>query len=52
MLDMHRWGLIHVGEPPGDPVAASRETPHGPLQWQILVPRRRPAAPAAARCPR
>jgi len=38
MLDMHRWGLIHVGEPPGEPVAASRETPHGLLQWQILVP--------------
>lgn len=38
MLDMHRWGLITVGEPPGDPVAASRETPNGLLQWQILVP--------------
>jgi hypothetical protein len=38
MLDMHRWGLITVGQPPGDPVAASRETPQGLLQWQILVP--------------
>ena len=38
MLDMHRWGLIQVGEAPGDPVAASRETPSGLLQWQILVP--------------
>jgi hypothetical protein len=37
MLDMHRWGLITVGEPPGDPVAASRETPQGLLQWQITV---------------
>lgn len=38
MLDMHRWGLITVGLAPGDPVAASRETPQGLLQWQILVP--------------
>jgi len=38
MLDMHRWGLIQVGEAPGDPVAASRETARGLLQWQILVP--------------
>ena len=37
MLDMHRWGLITVGEPPGDPVTASRETPQGLLQWQITV---------------
>lgn len=37
MLDMHRWGLINVGEAPGDPVAASRQTPQGLLQWQILV---------------
>jgi hypothetical protein len=37
MLDMHRWGLITVGLKPGDPVAASRETPRGPLAWQILV---------------
>jgi hypothetical protein len=37
MLDMHRWGLITVGLKPGDPVAASRETPEGRLSWQILV---------------
>ncbi len=37
MLDMHRWGLITVGCKPGDPVSASRETPHGLLSWQILV---------------
>jgi hypothetical protein len=37
MLDMHRWGLITVGLKPGDPVAASRDTPHGLLSWQILV---------------
>ncbi len=38
MLDMHRWGLITLGLPPGDPVAASRETPQGVLQWQLTVP--------------
>lgn len=38
MLDMHRWGLITVGQPPGDPLAASRETAAGLLRWQILVP--------------
>jgi hypothetical protein len=37
MLDMHRWGLINIGLRPGDPVAASRETPQGTLAWQILV---------------
>ena len=37
MLDMHRWGLITVGEPPGDPLTLSRDTPQGPLQWQMLV---------------
>jgi hypothetical protein len=37
MLDMHRWGLITVGHKPGDPVAASRETPAGTLSWEILV---------------
>ncbi len=37
MLDMHRWGLITVGLKPGDPVAASRETPAGRLSWDILV---------------
>jgi len=37
MLDMHRWGLITVGQRPGDPVAASRDTPEGRLEWQILL---------------
>ena len=37
MLDMHRWGLITVGLKPGEPLAASRETPAGLLQWDILV---------------
>lgn len=37
MLDMHRWGLITVGHQPGDPVAASRDTPAGVLSWEILV---------------
>jgi hypothetical protein len=37
MLDMHRWGLISVGRRPGDPLAASRESPQGRLAWQILV---------------
>jgi hypothetical protein len=37
MLDMHRWGLITVGLQPGEPVAASRQTPQGLLSWQILV---------------
>ena len=51
MLDMHRWGLITVGEPPGDPVAASRETP------RACCSGRSPSAPMAgraapARCPR
>jgi hypothetical protein len=37
MLDMHRWGLITVGCKPGDPMDFSRDTPDGPLQWQLLV---------------
>ena len=37
MLDMHRWGLITLGHPPGDPVAASRDTPAGRLSWQMLL---------------
>jgi hypothetical protein len=36
-LDMHRWGLMTLGLQPGDPIAAGRETPEGPLRWQILV---------------
>ena len=38
MLDMHRWGLINVGQRPGDPVAVERDTPSGRLSWQLLVP--------------
>lgn len=37
MLDMHRWGLITLGQAPGDPVNAGRDTPHGRLDWQIVV---------------
>ncbi len=36
-LDMHRFGLIQIGLQPGDPVKAGRDTPQGPLAWQILV---------------
>jgi hypothetical protein len=36
-LDMHRWGLIQVGLQPGEPVQAGRDTPQGPLAWEILV---------------
>ncbi|MDP3084400.1 MAG: VOC family protein [Rubrivivax sp.] len=37
MLDMHRWGLINARRRPGEPVEAGRETPQGPLRWQILI---------------
>ena len=37
MLDMHRWGLITVGQRPGDPLSAGRDTPQGRLEWQILL---------------
>ena len=37
MIDMHRWGLINVGQQPGEPLQVSRETPQGPLAWQLLV---------------
>lgn len=37
MLDMHRWGLITVGQQPGNPVKAGRDTPQGRLEWQILL---------------
>ena len=32
-LDMHRWGLIHMGIDPGPLVALSR----GDLHWQMLI---------------
>lgn len=37
MLDMHRWGLITVGNQPCDTLEVSRDTPAGPLSWQITV---------------
>jgi Glyoxalase-like domain len=37
MLDMHRWGLITVGQQPGNPVKVGRDTPQGRLEWQILL---------------
>jgi hypothetical protein len=37
MLDMHRWGLVASGLNPGEPVAASRDTAAGRLQWRLLV---------------
>lgn len=32
-----RRGLVDVGHDPGVPLAAERDTPAGPLRWQILV---------------
>jgi hypothetical protein len=37
MVDMHRWGLINARFQPGPILKASRETPAGLLQWQIVV---------------
>ena len=37
MVDMHRWGLINCRYQPGPILKASRQTPHGLLQWQIVV---------------
>jgi hypothetical protein len=36
-LDMQRWALITLGLQPGKPIRAGRDTPEGPLTWQILV---------------
>jgi hypothetical protein len=36
-LGAQRRSLIAAGLDPGEPVQASRETPHGRLAWQILV---------------
>lgn len=36
-LDMQRWALITLGLKPGNPVRAGRDTPEGPLAWQILL---------------
>ena len=38
MVDMHRWGLINARFQPGPILRASRDTPAGPLSWQIVVP--------------
>lgn len=36
-LERDRRCLIEAGEEPGEPVHASRDTPHGRLAWEILV---------------
>jgi len=36
-LDAHRLGLLQMGLQPGVPVKAGRETPQGPLAWQMLL---------------
>jgi hypothetical protein len=36
-VDRHRAGLLQTGLQPGEPVRAGRDTPQGPLAWQILV---------------
>jgi len=36
-LDAHRLGLLQMGIEPGVPVKAGRETPQGPLAWQMLL---------------
>ncbi|CAD5370145.1 VOC family protein [Rubrivivax sp. A210] len=36
-LDEHRLGLAALGLDPGEPVAASRETPTGRLAWTIVL---------------
>lgn len=36
-LDLHRAGLVDVGQQAGEPLAAGRDTPAGPLAWRILV---------------
>ncbi len=37
LLDSHRGALVTVGQEPGDPVDAGRDTPEGRLEWQILL---------------
>lgn len=37
MVDMHRWGLINARFQPGPILQARRDTPEGPLSWQIVV---------------
>lgn len=37
MLQTHRWGLANKGLNPGEVMALHRDTPDGPLSWQICV---------------
>ena len=43
-IEMLRWGLINLGLPPGDLLAAERPTTSGLLRWRILLPAPVPAA--------
>jgi hypothetical protein len=36
-IEMLRWGLTNLGQAPGEPLAAERETPAGTLKWRITV---------------
>ena len=36
-LDVHRLCLLQVGLQPGVPIKAGRNTPQGPLAWQMLL---------------
>lgn len=38
MVDIHRWGLINCRMQPGPTLKATRDTPQGLLQWQIVIP--------------
>lgn len=49
-VEMHRWGLITLGQDPGPALAAERDTPDGKLAWRILV-RDDGALPGAGRLP-
>ncbi len=37
MIEMQRWGLVASGLQPGEPVAVSRDTSRGRLNWRLLV---------------
>ena len=49
-VEMQRWGLINLGQDPGPPLAAQRQTPEGLLAWRILV-RDDGALPGGGRLP-
>jgi hypothetical protein len=49
-VEMHRWGLITLGQDPGPALAAERDTPDGKLAWRILV-RDDGALPGGGRLP-